>query len=336
METSSTRGFGRPGRVAICLHQWGRSNFIRVDTLTGIRVFRQIVESGSFVEAAERLEMSTAAVSKHVAQVEERLGVRLLNRNSRGVSLTEPGRQYFERTKTILEDLEEIEVELGALSRAPRGSLRITCQSFTAGQRFADLLAEYRLRYPEVMVYASFEDRDVDLVEEGYDIALRTTYNMESLPPGLIARSVRPTRRVLAAAQSYLDRHGVPESPADLNRHQFVSEANVDAVHFEDPEEPIDIARQIVLRFRSSICVANAVAAGIGLAALPSFCFTDPAFKGRLVPLLPQYPLRGGTLYLAYVSRKHVPLKIRTFIDFFVEKVASPTPDPFPQTVPTP
>lgn len=301
-----------------------------------IKVFRQVVESGSFVTAAERLDLSTPMVSKYVAQIEQRLGVRLLNRNSRTLSLTEPGRLYFERTKAILDDLQDTELELGALSNSPRGLLRITCQSFTAGQRFADLMAEYRLRYPEVVVYVSFEDREVDLIEEGFDIALRTTDDMASLPAGLIARPVRPTRRVLAAAPSYLERRGLPQSPGDLERHEFVSAADEDALSLRGPDGSIEVPMHVVMRFKSSIGVANAVAAGIGLAPLPAFYFADPAFKDRLVPLMKQYPLRSGTLYLAYVSRKHVPLKIRSFMDFFVERMSSPAPDPFPHASESP
>src|SRR3977135_3890470 len=164
---------------------------MQVDTLTSIKVFRQVVESGSFVAAAERMDLSTAMVSKHVAHAEKRLGVRLLNRNSRTLSLTEPGRVYFERCKTVLDDLEETELELGSLNRAPRGTLRISCPGWAPGQRFADFLAEYRRRYPEVVVDVSFEDRMVDLVEEGYDLALRLT-SSDALSPSLIGRPGGP------------------------------------------------------------------------------------------------------------------------------------------------
>src|ERR1700746_2787320 len=154
---------------------------MRVDTLTSIRVFRQVVESGTFVAARGRMDLSTAMVSKHVMHVEKRLGVRLLNRNSRTLSLTEPGRVYFERCRTILNDLENTELELGALNSAPRGTLRISCPSWSPGQRLAEHLAEYRRRYPEVVVDVSFEDRMVDLVEEGYDVAVRATSSEQLL-----------------------------------------------------------------------------------------------------------------------------------------------------------
>src|ERR1700747_378686 len=140
---------------------------MRVDTLTSIKVFREVVSAGSFVAAAERMDLSTAMVSKHVAYVEKRLGVRLLNRNSRTLSLTEPGHVYFERLKKILDDVEATELELVSLGTVPRGTVRLTCPSWFARQILADNLAEFRRRYPEIVVDVSFEDRLFDLVEAG-------------------------------------------------------------------------------------------------------------------------------------------------------------------------
>src|ERR1700752_212143 len=208
---------------------------MRMDTLTSIKVFRQVVESGSFVAAAERMDFSTAMVSKHVMHVEKRLGVRLLNRNSRPLSLTEPGRVYYERCKTIIEDLEATELELGSLGSAPRGTLRVTCPSWFASQRMADNLAEFRRRYPEIVVDVSFEDRHVDLVEEGYDLALRVTRE-SSLPPGLIARPIRPVSFFIAASLKYLKRHGPPKPPGELARHDFVAIGNIDAISLTGPK----------------------------------------------------------------------------------------------------
>jgi DNA-binding transcriptional LysR family regulator len=292
-----------------------------MDTLTSIRVFRQVVESGTFVAAAERMDLSTAMVSKHVMHVEKRLGVRLLNRNSRTLSLTEPGRVYFERCKTILEDLEATELELGSLGTAPRGTLRITCPSWFASQRMADNLAEFRRRYPEIVVDASFEDRRVDLVEEGYDLALRVTRD-GALPPGLIARPLRSMSFFIAASREYLNRNGTPESPEDLARHDFVAVGNIDSLQLTGSKGNIEVPLRVVLRYRSMSGVANAVAAGIGLAPLPDILFEDPIFKDVVKPVLTDYPLQEPTLYVVYVSRKHLPLKIRAFIDF-LQEVAS-------------
>jgi DNA-binding transcriptional LysR family regulator len=302
-----------------------------VDTLTSLKVFRQVVESGSFVAAADRLDLSNAMVSKHVMSLEQRLGVRLLNRNSRTLSLTDPGRIYFERCKTILDDLDAAELELGALGTTPRGRLRITAPSWATGQRLANLLMGYRRHCPEVVVDISFEDRLVDMVEEGYDLAIRAAPTPDSLAPGLIARPLRPASFYLAASRDYLKRHGVPRTPEDLAQHSFVAVGNLSSMLLMGPAGPIEVPIQVALRYRSMAGVANAAAAGIGLAPIPAIVFEDPVFKQVLVPVLTDYPLRQAMLYLVYVSRKYVPLKIRSFIDFLTTAVAQ-TPEP---TVPT-
>jgi len=294
---------------------------MRVDTLTSIRVFRQVVESGSFVSAAERMDLSTAMVSKHVAYVEKRLGVRLLNRNSRTLSLTEPGSVYFERCKTILDDLEATELELGSLGTVPRGTVRVTCPSWFARQLLADALAEFRRRYPQIVVDVSFEDRRVDLVEEGYDLALRVTRE-SSLPPGLIARPVRSVPFFIAASREYLKAHGNPKSPEELAHHDFVAVGNIDALSLTGPKGTIEVPLRVVMRYRAVAGVAHAVAAGIGLAPLPDIVFEEQPFKGILTPVLADYPVQGPTLYIVYVSRRYLPLKIRAFIDFLMERSA--------------
>jgi DNA-binding transcriptional LysR family regulator len=299
---------------------------MRVDTLTSIKVFRQVVESGSFVAAADRMDLSTAMVSKHVAYVEKRLGVRLLNRNSRTLSLTEAGSVYFDRCKTILEDLEATELELGSLGTAPRGTVRVTCPSWFARQRLADSLAEFRRRYPEIVVDVSFEDRRVDLVEEGYDLALRVTRE-SSLTAGLIARPLRSVPFFVGASLEYLKRHGTPKSPEELAHHDFVAVGNIDSLSFTGPAGAIEVPLRVVMRYRSVGGVAHAAAAGIGLAPLPDILFEEPTFQGVLTPILRDYPLAEPTLYAVYVSRRHLPLKIRAFIDFLVEASAT-TPVP--------
>ena len=290
-----------------------------MDTLTSIKVFRQVVESGSFVGAAERLDLSTAMVSKHVMNAEKRLGLRLLNRNSRTLSLTEPGKVYFERCKIILDDLEATELELGSLNAVPRGTVRVTCPSWFAGQRLADVLVGYRRLYPDVVVDISFEDRFVDLVEEGYDLALRVAHGADSLASGLVARPLRSAAFYFAASRDYLKRNGVPKSPADMSRHDFVAVGNLSSLTLKGPNGTFDVPVRTVMRYRSMSGVANAVAAGIGIAPLPEVYFDDPVFKGVLQPVLSAYPFSEATLYIVYVSRKYVPLKMRTLIDFFVE-----------------
>ena len=294
-----------------------------MDTLTSIKMFLQVVESGSFVGAADRLEVSTAMVSKHVMNVEARLGVRLLNRNSRTLSLTEPGKVYFERCKSILGDLEETELELGSLRATARGTLRITCPSWFAGQRLADVLARYRQRYPDVVVDVSFEDRIVDLIDEGYDLALRVSPDPRLLPSGLIARPVKSMSFFIAASREYLRRHEAPKTPADLTQRDCIAVGSQDSWALRGPDGKVEVPLRVVARYRSMAGVAHAVAAGIGLAPLPRIFFEDPLFKHQLVPVLTDYPFTQATLYLVYASRRNAPLKIRSFVDFFLETVAN-------------
>lgn len=292
-----------------------------MDTLTSIKVFRQVVDSGAFSRAAGRLDMSAAMVSKHVMNVEKRLGVRLLNRNSRSLSLTEPGRLYFERSKSVLDELQAAELELGSLGSGPRGTLRVSVSSSACGRWLADLLAEYRRRYPDVLVDLSFEDRFVNLVDEGYDVALRITLSRDSLPPGLIARPLRPAMFYLAASKDYVRRRGAPKSPEDLPEHDFVAVGEMLSGVPRPAKGGAEL--HVVLRYRSTDGVANAVAAGIGIAPVSGALFEDPAFREVLTPILPEYPLQQGMLYVVYASHKFVPPKLRTFVDFIVEFLAS-------------
>jgi DNA-binding transcriptional LysR family regulator len=297
-----------------------------VDTLLSMQVFRQIVESGSFVGAAERLSLSTAMTSKHLMHLEKHLGTRLLNRSSRSLSLTESGKMFLERCKGILEEVEEAELVVGSVSGVPRGTLRVTAPSWTATRGMVDLVAAYRQRYPEVVVDLSFEDRFVDLIEEGYDLAIRATTDQP--PNGLIARPLRPMPFLIAASVEYLRRCDAPQSPEDLAQHDCIMVGNGQSWHLAGPDGDIEIPARVVLRFGSSmnVAVAHAVCAGIGLASLPRMMFEDPMFKDVLRPVLVNHPLRHPHLYALYVSRKHLPLKIRTFLDHLIEKTCIPLP----------
>jgi DNA-binding transcriptional LysR family regulator len=304
-----------------------------MDTLLSMKVFRQVVESGSFVGAAERLSLSTAMTSKHLMHLEKHLGTRLLNRSSRSLSLTESGKLFFERCKGILEEVEEAELAVGSISGVPRGTLRVTAPSWGATRSMVDLVATYRQRYPEVVVDLSFEDRFVDLIEEGYDLAIRAT--ADPPPAGLIARPLRAMPFVIAASKDYLQRCGVPQLPEDLAQHDCIMIGNGQSWHLTGPNGNIEIPARVVLRFGSSmsVAVAHAVCAGIGLAPLPRMIFEDPMFKDALCPVLVKHPLRHPHLYALYVSRKHLPLKVRTFLDHLIEATRVPQPWEDPVTV---
>jgi DNA-binding transcriptional LysR family regulator len=289
-----------------------------------------VVDSGSFVRAAEVLDMSTPMVSRHVMHVEQRLGVRLLNRNNRSLSLTESGRVYFERCRSILDELQATELELGCLGMVPRGTLRVSVPNSASGW-LAELLAEYRRRYPEVLPDMSFEDRFVNLVDEGYDLALRIASSPDALPAGVVARPLRQAVFQLAASHDYLKRRGAPKSPEDLAQHDFIAVGDMlNCLLRPAGTGKGGSAAHVVLRYRSIDGVANAVAAGIGIAPVPAVLFEDPAFREVLTPVLPDYPLQPATLYVLYTSRRFLAPKLRTFVDCLVE-LLSPASEPKPR-----
>ena len=290
-----------------------------MDTLTSMKVFRQVVESGSFVGAAERLDLSTAMVSRHVVNIETRLHTRLLNRNSRKLSLTEPGRLYYERARSILDEIETAESELGSLGGTVRGRLRVTCPSWFAGQILADALVEFHRRYPEIVVDVSFEDRLVNLVEEGVDVGLRVIRDLRTLPQELIARPVRQLTGWVAASPEYLRLHGAPKTPEDLASHRCIAINQQQAWVLKTPDGIVEVPARVVARYRSMAGVANAAAAGLGMATLPDVILDDPLFREKLVPVLPDFAAPQATMYVVYASRKFVPLKLRAFIDFALE-----------------
>jgi DNA-binding transcriptional LysR family regulator len=290
-----------------------------------MRVFRKVVESGSFVGAAERLNLSTAMTSKHLMHLEKHLGTRLLNRSSRSLSLTESGKLFFERCKGILEEMEEAESAVGSVSGVARGTLRVSLPSWAATRLVVEFVAAYRQRYPEVVLDLSFEDRVVDIIEEGYDLAIRATLNQP--PAGLIARPLRPMSFVIAASRDYVKRCGVPKSPGDLAQHDCIMIGNGQSWLLTGPNGDIEAPARVVLRFGSmTVAVAHAVCTGIGLAPLPRILFEDPMFRDSLCPVLAEHPLRHLDLYAIYVSRKHLPLKIRTFVDHVFEYDRLPPP----------
>jgi len=293
-----------------------------MDTLTSINVFRQVVESGSFVGAADRLDLSTAMVSKHVMAIEKRLKVRLLNRNSHNLSLTEPGRFYLDRCKAILQDLQKTELELESLSSAPRGTLRIAfCDTCIPGLGLASVLAEYRRRCPEVVVDVAFVDGTVDLVEDNYDLAFRLIDD-EALPAGIVARRVRTVPFRLVASRAYLERNGIPRVPEDLTRHDFITACGPETLSLETAQGTVEIPLRVALRCRTLADVAITVAGGMGLALLPAALLNDPAFVNVLRPVLPEFHAKEFHLYLLYAGRKFLPFKSRTFIDLVLESGA--------------
>jgi DNA-binding transcriptional LysR family regulator len=294
-----------------------------MDRLGAIQVFAQVVESGSFAKAAERLGFSTSATSRQVADLEAHLQTRLLNRTTRRVSLTESGRAFYERAVQLLADLEEAEQEAARAAVVPRGTIRLTTSVNFGVRHLAPAIADFLAQHAEVRFDVSLSDRIVDLVEEGFDLAVRIgTAGSENL----VARKLSETRMLPCAAPTYLAAHGAPEVPEDLERHncltyEYVTPRNL--WRFRDPagrERAVRVSG--TLHTNNGDLLAEVAARGAGIFFGPAFIVGPDVRAGRLVPLLQDFTLAPVPIYAVYPSRKHLSAKVRRFVEFLVERYA--------------
>ncbi|MDM0041602.1 LysR family transcriptional regulator [Variovorax sp. J22G21] len=292
-----------------------------MDRMTSLRVFREVVESGSFTAAADRLAISTPMVSKHVAQLEKSLGARLLNRSSRHLSLTEAGTAWYAQSTQALDLLDAAEVAIGRRNDTPRGRLKVSAPVWCATPRFARVLADYRARCPEVLVDIHLENRKIDLAADGYDLALRAT---QEPSPALIARPLCRVQFHLVAAAAYAGRMGMPATPADLARLGAIvpSYVKLEGLSLKGAG-----GRHAPLRFQpvmfsdDTTLTLHAVRAGMGMAFLPEWLVDNDLAQGGLIRLVPDYAAPPVTLFAVYTSRQYMAPKLRSFIDFLAERL---------------
>lgn len=297
-----------------------------MDTLTSMQVFATVVEAGSFAAAAERLELSRAMVSKHLAHLENHLGARLLNRTTRRLSLTESGATYFERCQLILKDVEEAELATTELTSVPRGTLRLTVPLVFGVLHIAPLIADYLSIHPDAKLDFTLDDRNVDLVNEGYDLAIRIGNLAET---GLIARKFASDMLVVCGAPDYFRRHGVPRVPEDLSNHTCLGYSYDDSVNewrFSGPDGEHVVQVSGNLRANNGDLLRVAALGGAGIVVQPRFLVGADLRAGRLQSVLTEYRSRELGIYAVYPSRKYLSAKVRTFIDFLVERFG-PNPD---------
>ena len=294
-----------------------------MDRLGAIQVFAQVVESGSFAKAAERLGLSTSATSRHVADLEGHLQTRLLNRTTRRVSLTESGRAFYERAVQLLADLEEAEQEAARAAVVPRGTIRLTTSVNFGVRHLAPAIAEFLAQHAEVRFDVSLSDRMVDLVEEGFDLAVRIG------PAGadnLVARKLGETRLVPCASPLYLSAHPAPKTPEELAGHncftyEYLAPRNL--WRFRDSsgnERAVRVAG--TLHSNNGDLLAEVAARGAGVVLEPAFIVGPDVRAGRLVPLLQDFTPPPVPIYAVYPSRKHLSAKVRRFVEFLVERFA--------------
>jgi DNA-binding transcriptional LysR family regulator len=293
-----------------------------MDRMTSLEVFARVVEAGGFSAAARRLGMSVTMASNHVQALEARLGVRLLNRTTRRVSLTEVGRTYYERSSQILHDLDEADRAAGALQSTPRGILRL--YTTTHLMRFlSPVVVEYLRLHPEVSIDVTAGEPMIDLLEAGFDLAIRT---LPINAGSLIVRRLAAWRHVLCCAPSYRDAHPAPTHPADLARHnclRYPFYPYGDEWRFEGPDGKLVSVRVTGRAVSNSGELLRVVALdGQAMFLAPSFMVADDLVAGRLVRLLPDYRPVAFEISALYPHRQQLSAKVRVFIDLLAERFA--------------
>jgi DNA-binding transcriptional LysR family regulator len=287
-----------------------------MDTLMSLRVFCAVAELKSFTAGARRLEVSPAMASKHVVHLEERLSVRLLNRTSRHVSLTETGTLFFEQARQMMDGFDELEAAISQTAVAPKGRLRLTAPVWMANPVFVRVLADYRARYPEVTLEIDLSGRLVNLVEEGFDLALRVTASPD---PGLIARTIAGAPFSLVASPKFLDKTGRPTSFDDLRGAPLLAYSLVHGdglVTRETEQGRKTIKFTPVLQSGNETLMHHACLEGMGYAFLPKWLISDDLASGRLEQVFPDELPFAGKLLAVYPTRKFLSAKVRSFLDF--------------------
>jgi len=298
-----------------------------MDQLRAIRVFVAVAEQGSFAAAAEHLGLSRTAASKHVQDLEARLGVTLLNRTTRSVSLTQAGAAYFERAQRILDELETADSEASLQTRTPRGRLRVSVPVSFGVRHLAPPLKDFMEAFPEVQLDIVANDRQVNLVDEGFDLAIRIGQLADS---SLIARRIATTRLILCASPRYLGAHARPIHPRDLSEHvclgyPYWSGQDAWTFHGRDGETyKVPVKNQ--LWSNNGDLLLNAAISGLGIIRQPDFIVHDAIARGELAQLLPELRAPEIGIHVVYPPAPVMPLRVRVFIDYLVDSFAREQP----------
>jgi DNA-binding transcriptional LysR family regulator len=290
-----------------------------MDRLECDRMFVAVMEAGSFVAAAARLGTSSGQASKLVARLEAELGARLLNRTTRAVSPTEAGQAYYDRLRPLLEEFGALDLSIRNVAQTPKGRLRLTAPVTFGSLELTPALNDFAARFPEIELDVSFSDRVVNLVEDGFDMAVRVGRPEDS---SLISRRLCDVRIVIIGAPAYLERRGEPATPDDLARHDCIIDTN-----FRDPnrwpfgrsdERTVPVRGRI--RYSSAEACLRAAEAGLGLACVPAFVAGDAIRSGRVKRLLKVYEPEPFRVHALYSHSRHLAAKVRALVDFLADR----------------
>jgi DNA-binding transcriptional LysR family regulator len=294
-----------------------------MDRLRALEVFVEVVKRDGFARAAEALDTSPANVTRYISDLEAHLQTRLLNRSSRKMSLTSSGEALFERAKSILDDVAEAEAIVSSATMQPQGVLRINAPLSFGVLHLAPLWAKFMRLYPEVQLDVALIDRVVDIVEEGYDMAVRISRTGSA---SNVARKLATSRNVLCASPDYLQQHGMPQTPADLLQHACIGysyAASADEWQMLDASgAPHAVKVRCVMHTNNGDTARAAALGGLGLIWQPTFLVGADLRAGRLQRVLPDYHMPDMDVLAVYPSRRHLSAKVRVMIDFLVQELA--------------
>lgn len=283
-------------------------------------LFAKVVENGSFSAAARSMGQTPSAVSKQIGRLENRLGVRLLNRARQGITLTDEGRAFYERCAEVAANISEAEAMVVSMTAHPQGEFRVAATVAFAKAHLLPILPAFLERNPDLRLSLEVTDRSVDIVEERIDVAIRFSEQIDD--PDVVARKLAPNRRVICAAPAYLERFGTPETPEDLSRHNCLRLSTVarwNDWHFGDPETKRTVRLDGNFEANSADAIYHATLAGLGVARLSTYLVGGDICAGRLVRLLPDYVDESSDIVAIYADRRNLAPKIRAFVDYLVD-----------------
>jgi DNA-binding transcriptional LysR family regulator len=297
------------------------------DRLNSMRVFAQVVDAGSFSAAADALHISRSLASRHVSALEKELAVKLLNRSTRRLSLTEAGAQFYEHCARIVQEAELAEQALSRIQSEPAGLVKVTATPAFAVRHVLPRLAGFYQRYPKIRVRLSCSNQKVDLGEAGFDLGIRVAFEPAH---DLIARKLAANRSVLCAAPAYLERHGMPNGIEDLAQHdcvQFSPLAPKGTWSFRRDGRKVSVPVSGTFATDEMDAVRTAVIAGLGIGILPAYMAGDGLRQGALVPLLRPYQIiPESAIYLVYLPNHTLPSRVRALIDYLVDQFRTTPP----------
>lgn len=291
--------------------------------LNEMAIFVHVVDAGSFTGAARNLGLPKSTVSRKITQLEERLSVRLIQRTTRSLRLTDTGTAYYNHCSRILNDINEANVAVTQMQSTPTGTLRLTAPPLFGSAVLAKLVADYMAVHPQVQVDMVLSDQKLDLVQEGIDIAFRIGQLEDS---SLIGRHLGDVNAMMCASPAYLEEHGHPQHPSDLHAHHLLTATQWQSWHLHGPgDDQISIQVKPRLKANDFMSLYRLAVEGTGIAPLPTLIASQGIRKGELAPVLSHWPFEASPIHALYPSNRHLSAKVRSFVEFVIEQVR-PTP----------